>query len=95
MPSSSVHLPRGLVERLDALASRRGVSRNRVIVEACLRAVDGDAGDWPPGFFDHSSRYSKEELSELRAADIELVRTIESTRRSREAGVFDKGESAP
>ena len=88
MPSSSVHLPHGLLAQLDALARRLGVSRNRVIVDACRRAVETDAGEWPPGFFDHS-HYSREEREELEGAHDELMSIIEASRSSRSSGPFD------
>ena len=37
--NTSVHFPDGLLEALDRMAARRGVSRNRVIVESCRSAV--------------------------------------------------------
>ena len=37
--NTSVHFPDDLLEALDRMAVRRGVSRNQVIVESCRRAV--------------------------------------------------------
>ncbi len=79
MPSTSVHLPLDLVATLDALAARRRVSRNRLILEACERLVQQDAGEWPEDFFANDD-LSAADLRELRAAG----RALESaTRRQR------------
>ena len=86
MPSTSVHFPPPLLERLNRIAAERGISRNRVIVEACRRAAE-ERPRWPDGFFrnDH-----------LRADDLELLQrggddwldAIVSARRSRERSPF-------
>jgi hypothetical protein len=79
MSSTSVHLPQNLVATLDALAARRRVSRNRLILEACERLVQQDGGEWPTDFF-ASDDFSAADLRELRTA----ARTLEAaTRRLR------------
>lgn len=52
MPSSSVHFPEGLLDALDRLAEARGVSRNRLVVEACRALIERQARRWPAGFFE-------------------------------------------
>ena len=51
MPSTTVHFPPQLLERIDAVAQRQGVSRNRFVIRACQDAVARDAGEWPENFF--------------------------------------------
>jgi predicted transcriptional regulator len=50
MASTSVPLPRDLVERLDRLAKESGRSRNRVIVEALEAYLRGGREEWPEDF---------------------------------------------
>ena len=87
MPSTSVHLPRNLVASLDALAARRRVSRNRLILEACERLVQQDAGEWPQGFFTNDD-LSAADLRELRAAGRALEATTRRLRRNRRGSPF-------
>lgn len=81
MSNTSVHLPDDLLERLDRAARRRRVSRNRLIVEACERALEEERGAWPPGYFSER-RFEKGELEALRADFGHWMRAITSTRRS-------------
>ena len=71
-----------LLEELDAIAKKRGTSRNRLIVEACEQLLEGDLGEWPAGFFsnDHLDR---EELGELWEDATEMTEAILAARRSR------------
>jgi hypothetical protein len=46
-----VHLPVELLRQLDRAAKRRGVSRNRLITEACRSLVEAPMAAWPGGFF--------------------------------------------
>jgi len=66
MASASVHFPDSLLEDLDHLASERGVSRNRLIVEACHETLR-KLREWPTGFFD-DARFCPEDLEDLRAS---------------------------
>jgi len=45
--STTVHIPAALLSRVDARARARGVSRNRLIVEA-LETSLGVLAEWPP-----------------------------------------------
>ena len=51
MPSSTFHFPPQLLERIDAVARRQGVSRNRFVMCACQDAIARNAGEWPESFF--------------------------------------------
>ncbi len=82
MASTSVHLSRELVDKLDEVAARRGVSRNRVIVEACEELVAGERGQWPAAFFDNDDR-SAAQLTVLAEAGRDLEEAVLSTRRDR------------
>ncbi len=80
MATTSVHVPADLLEALDEAARERGVSRNRLIVEACRREVRRRR-EWPEGFFD-DERLDPEDLAELRNAG-DLADGILEARRSR------------
>ena len=68
---------------LDQLAKERGVSRNKLIVEACRRVVR-EREAWPPEFF--SNRHlSSEDMSELDAGSEDFSNGILSSRRNRTA----------
>lgn len=84
MASTSVHLPKDLLTRLDRVAKRAGTSRNGLIVRACRTLVDGEAGEWPPGFFSND-HLSAAELRELRTADDEMSSAIRRARKNRRA----------
>ena len=64
MPSTSVHLPAELIEKLDRLAAARGTSRNRIIRRACEDLLAAQRGEWPDDLFD----------SPLATADLQLLR---------------------
>lgn len=72
--NTSVHFPDDLLEALDRMAARRGVSRNRVIVESCRRAV----GLWKnPERKPERKQVSREEFfsdRHLSRADLRLLR---------------------
>jgi hypothetical protein len=81
MGSTSVHIPQSLLEELDRSANERGVSRNRLIVEACRQVVSA-RHRWPAGFFSNS-RFSVEELAELQCSANQFSTAIVRARRSR------------
>ena len=82
MSSTSVHLPPVLVQRMDRLADREHLSRNRLIVLACEEFLDRRGGTWPDGFFD-PPEMSPEEAMELQSACEEMETAILSARRNR------------
>jgi len=82
MASTSVHLPRDLIASLDALAARRMVSRNRLIIEACEGLLRADRGEWPQGFFTRND-LSAADLRTLRAAGKQLEGVIRKRRNRR------------
>jgi len=86
MATTSVHFPKGLVEQLDQVAAARGLSRNRLIVEAC-RQMLGAGREWPEGFFlnDH---LSADDMEELRAGGDELLQGILAARQNRSEAPF-------
>ena len=83
MPSTTVHFPPPLLDRIDAIARRRGVSRNKFVIGACQEAITKDAGTWPEEFFDPA--LTADELSLLRSADTDLEQSILSARHNRGA----------
>jgi Arc/MetJ-type ribon-helix-helix transcriptional regulator len=86
MPSTSVHLPTSLLEDLDLLASERGISRNRLITEACREALR-KRRQWPKDFFE-SARFSTKDLEELRGSAQSFEQELLTSRRSRKAPPF-------
>lgn len=80
MATTSVHFPRGLLERLDELASKRGTNRNRLVVDACKALVEGQARTWPAGFFDDDD-LDGDELQKLRAIGDSFFESIAEARR--------------
>ncbi len=83
MASTSVHFPPSLAEELDRLATERGISRNRLIVEACRRVVQ-EREQWPPGFFSNE-HLAAEDLDQLERSASEFAGAVLSARRSRTA----------
>ena len=86
MPSTTVHFPPPLLDRIDAIARRRGVSRNKFVIGACREAVAKDAGAWPEGFFDPA--LTADERALLRAAGTDMEQSILSARRNRGAALL-------
>ncbi len=83
MSSTTVHIPDETLERIDAIARRRGLSRNRIVVEALQDVIDRDVGQWPDGFWDPPADQSV--LIELSEGTRELERTVVAARRNRGA----------
>jgi hypothetical protein len=83
MPSTTVHFPPQLLEQIDTVARRQGVSRNRFVMRACQDALAKDAGVWPQRFFQLD--LAPEELAALRDAGQEMEQGIRAARRSRGA----------
>lgn len=77
--STSVHIPKPLLEAVDRRARALKISRNRLIVKVLEREMGGGAG-WSPGFFE---RLSEVDRSTVSAVD-EMVATIRKSRRSKE-----------
>ena len=51
MASTTVHIPDHLLKRVDQIARRRGVSRNRVVLASLEAEIARDGGEWPASFF--------------------------------------------
>ena len=85
MPSTSVHLPDALVERLDKLAKESGRSRNRLIIEACEAYVAAAREEWPVGFF---SRLAPSDERALRSSLEDWLEALDSTRHNRAVEPF-------
>ena len=81
MPNTSVHFPDPLLANLDRIASERGVSRNRLIVESCRRTVE-ERTRWPEGFFSNE-HLSAEDLKVLQEDCQDFEQAIRTARRSR------------
>jgi hypothetical protein len=81
MPSTTVHIPDKLLSKMDQIVKKKGISRNRFIVQACEKALDNDAGQWPEDFFEPG--LSKEQLKLLREGVGEMEEAIINMRRNR------------
>ena len=81
MPTTTVHLPDQLLQRIDAVSRRRGISRNRFVIKACEEALTSDAGQWPEDLFDPD--LSAEERTLLEEASVELEQAVLGSRRNR------------
>jgi len=86
MPSTTVHFPPDVLRRIDATARRRGISRNRFVVQACETAVAHDAGQWPEDFFALDIAAADRALLEEAAGEMEKV--ILQGRRNRGAALL-------
>ncbi|MDA3951215.1 MAG: ribbon-helix-helix protein, CopG family [Spirochaeta sp.] len=85
MSSTTVHIPDEILQRVDAIARRRGVSRNRVVLASLEAEIERDSGEWPDAFFAAPSAEEREILTE--AAE-ELEASTVSRRRNRGAVVL-------
>lgn len=81
MASTSVHFPEAVVEGLDRLAKELGISRNRLIVDACRRVVS-ERDRWPSGFFSND-HLSAEDLLVLENEGGGFAASILAARRNR------------
>jgi hypothetical protein len=86
MPSTTVHLPEQLLSKIDQLVKEKGISRNRFIIQACEKAVNDSAGQWPEAFFE--SKLSQEDLDLLRESVLEMESEILQRRRSRRSATL-------
>jgi len=86
MGSTTVHIPDTTLARIDAIAGRRGVSRNRIVLEALEDKIAGDAGEWPVPFFELPDDPDDKLL--LCEAVTELETFVLSARRNRGAPLF-------
>ncbi|MFA7568156.1 MAG: ribbon-helix-helix protein, CopG family [Alkalispirochaeta sp.] len=80
MGSTTVHIPDDLLKRVDTIAQRRGVSRNRVVVASLEAEIGRDGGEWPDEFF---TPPSEDERLKVAEALEELESTVTAGRRSR------------
>ena len=86
MPSTSAHFPPALLEELDHLAVEKGVSRNRLIVEAC-REILRQRQAWPKDIFDNK-RFAAKDLADLQASAKGFEKDLAAARRTRNAPPF-------
>jgi len=86
MPTTTVHLPGELLRKIDAVSRRRGISRNRFVIEACEEALSSDAGQWPEDLFE--PELSAEDRALLEQASAELEQAVLQGRRNRGASLL-------
>jgi hypothetical protein len=85
MGSTTVHIPDEILQRVDAIAHRRGISRNRVVLASLQAEIDRDSGEWPDTFFTAPPADDRELLAEA-TRDLEAATT--SLRKNRGAIVL-------
>jgi predicted transcriptional regulator len=79
MPATTIHVPPALLAAVDAQAKERGLSRNRLILQALEKLVE--QGCWEPSFLAKlGEAVNSEEAGELDAMMGDVVR-----RRTRKA----------
>ena len=81
MPTTTIHFPAEVLQQIDSVARRLGVSRNRFVIQACASAVARDAGQWPQGFFDRHLPARDQALLEEATAEMEAAVFRARTRR--------------
>ena len=81
MPSTTVHIPDEILSKIDRVVSEKKISRNRFIIDACQKALENNAEEWPKGFFDH--KLGDEELRLLNEAGLEMESAIIRSRKNR------------
>jgi predicted transcriptional regulator len=82
MGSTTVHIPDDMLARIDAIARRRGTSRNRVVLASLEAEIIRDAGEWPETFFASPSDADRAVLVE---ATREIETVIAGSRKNRGA----------
>ncbi len=76
--ATSVHIPKDLLEAVDRRARALKISRNKLIIRALEREIEG-AATWSPGFFEQL-----EETDEQLEADVDrLLDAVVGARRSK------------
>ena len=84
--STTVHIPPVLLSRVDARARARGMSRNRLIIEALERNLDARA-DWSPELVNMlADRPDPKTTSAFDGSMREVARQRRSRRRAPELG---------
>ncbi|MDE0108733.1 MAG: ribbon-helix-helix domain-containing protein [Bryobacterales bacterium] len=86
MPNTSVYFPQSVLSGLNRVAEERGMSRNRLIVEACRRVVE-ERTCWPADLFSND-HLSQPDLELLREGQDPFLDAISSARRSRARSPF-------
>ena len=87
MPSTSVHLPAAVLKALDRVAKQRGVSRNRLITEACRSLVGGGHRAWPERYLEAEDLPARD-VALLRSTFGEWTESVTAARRSKKAPPF-------
>lgn len=86
MPNTSVYFPQSVLSGLDRVAEERGMSRNRLIVESCRRAVE-ERTRWPSDLFSND-HLSQPDLRLLREGQDAFLDAISGARGSRARSPF-------
>ena len=86
MSSTTIHIPDETLKRIDAIARRRRISRNRLVLEALEELLDRDAGEWPEAFFTPPADAQEREM--LKEATGELETAVSGARRNRGVPLF-------
>jgi len=82
--ATSVHFPRELLERVDAQAKARGVSRNRLIIDALEQALSKE-DRWSPEFL---AEMDCPPSAKVQEAAQEMLKEIYNSRSSKKDLIF-------
>ncbi len=82
--ATSVHLPKQLLERVDARAQARGVSRNRLIIEALEQTLTQNE-TWSEEFI---AEFAAPADVELETAAANMMREINAAKKSKKSPPF-------
>ncbi len=82
--ATSVHLPKQLLERVDARAQARGVSRNRLIIEALEQTLSQNE-TWSEEFLEEFATPAE---ADLKTAAADMMRAINAAKKSKQAPPF-------
>ncbi|MEX2442622.1 MAG: ribbon-helix-helix protein, CopG family [Alkalispirochaeta sp.] len=85
MGSTTVHIPDDMLRRVDQVARRRGISRNRLVMESLQAEITRDGGEWPANFFEPPP---EEDLAVVREAVDEFEQHTRTHRRNRGAPIL-------
>jgi len=80
MPTTTVHIPDQLMIKIDEMAKKKKISRNRFVVLACEKALQHQPLPWPEDFFE--SDLQQEDMLELKEAVVEMEGSILTLRRN-------------
>jgi hypothetical protein len=83
MATITIYVPEEFLADIDRAAGAAGISRNRLVIQACRNAMERHGGDWPAEFFRDDLPASDKKL--INEGTRDLGREIRAARRGRGA----------